>query len=380
VKQVSFIHMADLHLDASFSSLGDVEKASIRRNELQNCLQSIVERVLTQNVDLLIISGDFFEDSCVKGSTILAAKNLFSELYKTEIIICPGNHDPLRENSYYKASEWGTNVHILEDSQQVLYLEKYNACIYNMGARGAVDKDYPIILNKDISSQSFNILLFHGTVDMPFEEDNYNSITSKEIFSLGMDYVALGHMHCYSQSQGGYTVMINPGSPEPMGFDEEGAHGFIQGRIMLSEDNKKSIETEFVSSATRHYYNLDVNINDCKSDAEVIAKMSSAEQIKFSLTDLYSITLKGFIPKEYKLGVKNILEAFQQNCFFMKIKNQTSIQFDYEQYLEDPGIKGEFVRRIMDMIDLETSDKRRETLFMALQYGLQAIENGRVDQ
>jgi DNA repair protein SbcD/Mre11 len=372
--------MADLHLDAPFSSLGDTDKANIRRNELQNCLRSIVEKVLTQNVDLLLISGDFFEDNSVKGSTILTAKNLFSELYKTEIIICPGNHDPLNKNSYYKASEWGSNVHILEDSQQVLYLEKYNTCIYNLGTRGDMDKDYPIILNNDISSQRFNILLFHGTVDMPFEEVNYNPITSKEIFSLDMDYVALGHMHCYSEIQSGKTVMINPGCPEPMGFDEEGVHGFIQGRIMFSEGNQKSIETQFVPCAIRHYHNLDVNVNDCASDLEVITKIRSIEQIKFITTDLYSITLKGFIPIDYKLGVKNILEAFEQYCFFMRIKNQTSIQFDYEQYLEDPGIKGEFVRRIMDMQEAETSVQRRETLFMALQYGLQALENGRVDQ
>ncbi len=377
VKQVSFIHMADLHLDAPFSSLGDVQKADIRRNELENCLRRIVEKVLTQNVDLLIISGDFFEDNGVKGSTILTAKNLFSELYKTEIIICSGNHDPLKENSYYKKTQWSTNVHILKDSEQVLYLEKYNTCIYNMGVKGEVSRDYSIILNKNISSQCFNILLFHGTVDMPFEEDNYNPITSKEIFSLGMDYVALGHMHCYLRLQSESTVMINPGSPEPLGFDEEGIHGFIQGRLIQLNDNKKGVEVEYVTSATRHYHKLDVNINDCNSDKEVINRING--QIKLLSTDLYSITLKGFIPKEYNLEVKNILDAFNKSCFFIKIKNHTSIEFNYDEYLEDPGVRGEFVRRIMDMIDSESSDKQRETLFMAMQYGLQALENGSVD-
>lgn len=377
---MSFIHMADLHLDAPFSSLADAKLASIRRSELEDCFRRIVERALALNVDLLIISGDFFEESNINGSTVLAVKNLFSELYKTEIIICPGNHDPLRANSYYKASQWGSNVHILEDSKQVLYLEKYNTCIYNLGVRGDVAKDYPIIINKDISSERFNILVFHGTVDMPFEDENYNPITSKELFALGMDYIALGHMHCYSKLKDKKTVIINPGSPEPMGFDEEGPHGFIQGRIILSEDNVKSVETEFISSATRHYYNMEVNVNECSSDEQIIEKISLDEKLNFSTSDLYSITLKGFIPKEYNLGIKNILEAFKQSCFFMKLKNKTSVQFDYERYLEDPGIKGEFVRNIMDMQEAETSAERRETLFMALQYGLQALENGRVDQ
>lgn len=380
MKQLSFIHIADLHLDAPFSSLGDVDKANTRQNELLNCLQSISERIIAQNIQLLIISGDFFEDKWVKGATILAVKNLFSELYQTEIIICPGNHDPLRDNSYYKVSNWGINVHILEDSQQVLYLEKYNTCIYNMGCTGNVKNDYPIILDKKTSSDKFNFLIFHGTVDMPFEEDNYNSITSNEIFSLGMDYVALGHMHCYSQMQNEKTIMINPGSPEPLGFDEEGPHGFIQGKIILSHENQKSIETEFIPIATRHYHNFEVNISECKSDKEVIEKIRSSTHTKVISSDLYSIVLKGFIPKDYTVNIKNILEAFVQNCFYMRIKNQTSIQFDYEKYLEDPGIKGEFVRKIMDMRESETSAKRRETLFIALQYGLQALENGKVEQ
>lgn len=379
MKQVSFIHIADLHLDAALSSLGDADKANIRRGELFNCLQGITERILNQDIELLIISGDFFEDKYVRGSTILAVKNLFSELYKTDVIICPGNHDPLEKNSYYRVSEWGSNVHILEDSQQVLYLEKYNTCIYNMGSRGNVREDYPIIFDKEISNERFNLLLFHGTVDMPFEEDNYNPITSKEIFSLGVDYVALGHMHCYSYYNNETTVMINPGSPEPLGFDEEGHHGFVQGKLTLSEENRKSVETEFIVSATRHYHNLEVDISEYICDVEVIDKINYDLLSKMSSADFYSISLKGFISKDYRLDIGNIIEGLKQNCFYIRIKNNTSVKFDYEKYLEDPGIKGEFVRRIMDMQEQETSEVDRETLFMALQYGLQALENGRVD-
>lgn len=379
MKQVSFIHIADLHLDAALSSLGDADKTNTRRDELFNFLQGITERIMNQDIELLIISGDFFEDKYVRGSTILAVKNLFSELYKTDVIICPGNHDPIEGNSYYRAAEWGSNVHILEDSQQVLYLEKYNTCIYNIGSTGKAKKDYSTIFDKEISNERFNFLLFHGTVDMPFEEDNYNPITSKEIFSLGMDYVALGHMHCYSYYNNDKTVMINPGSPEPLGFDEEGQHGFVQGKLFLSEDNCKRVETEFIVSATRHYHNLEVDISECLSDIEVVEKINSDLMVKMSSADLYSISLKGFISKDYRLDIRNIIEALNQSCFYIRIKNNTSIKFDYDKFLEDPGIKGEFVRRIIDMLEQEPSEVGRETLFMALQYGLQALENERVD-
>ncbi len=379
MKQVSFIHTADIHLDAPFSSLGDKEKADIRRQELESCLENIIDRVRIHNINLLIISGDFFEESCVRGSTIIGVRNLFSELYGTEIVIIPGNHDPLKENSYYNTLSWSENVHILTDSKQVLFLEKFNTCIYNMGAVGRVAEDYSSIKENNISTDTFNILVFHGTVDMPFGESNYNAIASKEIFSLDMDYVALGHMHNYIRYQNGTSIMINPGSPEPMGFDEEGVHGFVQGKIMFTDDNNKLVEVTFVPFSSRNYYNVEVDITGCNSNEELIQKLSMDDNIDFSNKDLYSLTLKGFIPNNFTPDIKYLSEFIKNKCFYVRIKNETSIQFDYEQYLEDPGIKGEFVRMLMDMQENEESQDRKEILYMAIQLGLQAMENNRVD-
>lgn len=379
MKQVSFIHFADLHMDAAFTTLEDISKAHIRRKEIENCFRHIVEEVRTRNINLLLISGDFFEDSKVKGSTILTIKNLFSEIYNTEIIIYPGNHDPIRERSYYKQTDWGRNVHILENSQQVLYLEKYNTCIYNIGTRGNVKEDYEILRKNKLSREKFNLLIFHGTIDMPFEEVNYNPISSKELLSTGMDYVASGHIHRYYRTQNDQTLLINPGSPEPLGFDEEGIHGYVQGWITLSDENEKSIDAMFIPSATRQYHNVEVNISDCIDDDEVIKRIQADERIKFNARDFYSLTLNGFITKEYIINIKYISDILAKNCFYIRIKNQTSVQFNFQEYLEDPGIKGEFVRRIMDMLETETKEEKRETLFMAIQYGLQAMENGRVD-
>lgn len=379
MKQVSFLHTADLHLDVPLSSLGDESKAKIRRDELENCLNRLVDKAQEEKTDLLIISGDLFENNHVKGSTVLKVKNMFSELYNTEVIIVPGNHDPISENSYYKSTLWSSNVHILEDSQDTLYLEKYNTCIYCMGVKNSLKKDYPDMLKRNKSAEVFNILVFHGTVDIPFEDGNYNSITTKELFELNMDYVALGHMHCYCEFKNDKTVMINPGSPEPLGFDEEGQHGFVQGIISLSEENRKRADIIFTPSAVRHYHNIEVNINDCANDTEVIEKIDLQDHCILKRTDLYNITLTGFIHKNYIPDFGYILERFKDRCFYIKLKNQTSVRFDYEQYLEDPGIKGEFVRRILDQQEEETAPERKETLFLALQYGLQALENERID-
>ncbi len=379
MKQVSFIHTADIHLDAPFSSLGDKEKADIRRNELENSLQSIIDIARIQNINLLIISGDFFEESCVRGSTIIGIRNLFSELYGTEVVIIPGNHDPLKENSYYNTLSWSENVHILRNSKQVLFLEKFNTCIYSIGANGRIVEDHLTINDKIISADTFNILVFHGTVDMPFEESNYNAIGSKDIFELGMDYVALGHMHNYIRFQNETSLMINPGSPQPLGFDEEGVHGFIQGNIRFTDDYNKFAEANFIPLTSRNYCNLDLDITGCKINEDIIMKLSTDDNMKFSNNNLYSITLKGFISKGFTPDVKALIEYLKSKCFYVRIKNETSIQFDFEQYLEEPGIKGEFVRMLLDMQENEASQDKKEILSMAIQLGLQAMENNRVD-
>ncbi len=385
MKQVSFLHTADLHLDAPFSSLGDEVKAGRRRNELEGCLGRITQRVQEAGINILIISGDLFEDKYVKGSTILKVKNLFTEIYNTEIIITPGNHDPLSEKSFYRSTAWGGNVHVLEDPKQVLYLEKYNTCVYNLGVKNNVKMDIGQISGMEIAKDRFNILLFHGTVDIPFEEDNYNSITSKELFSLNMDYIALGHMHCYCEYKNGSTVMINPGSPEPLGFDEEGEHGYVQGLLSMSEDYTKQHDIRLIRDAARHYHNIDVNISDCYGDSEAIEKIcpvgqaESTDQFGFKDTDLYRITLTGFISRKYSPDLGYIAEILSGRCFYINLRNQTLAKFEYEYYLEDPGIKGEFVRRILDRQEGEISQEKLDTLFLAMQYGLQALENERVD-
>lgn len=379
MKQVSFIHTADIHLDAPFSSLGDSDKADVRRQELENCLRKITDIVKSQSIDFLIISGDFFEDYYVKSSTITTVRNLFTEIYNTEVVIIPGNHDPAKRESYYRTLKWGDNVHILLDSKQVLFLKKFNTCIYNIGATGNAAEDYRLIKEMGISDGLLNVLVFHGTIDLPFAENNYNSMSSEDILTLGMDYIALGHMHNYTRVQNNATIMINPGSPEPLGFDEEGMHGIIHGRFTWTDGGEKKLEAAFTPFSTRCYHNVDMDITECSCNQDIIKKISLSDDFVFSPKDLYSITFKGFIPKSFTPDIKYLLDSIGNRCFYIRIKNETSIQFDYEQYLEDPGIKGEFVRMILDMQEAEVMEEKRETLSMALQYGLQAMENNRID-
>jgi DNA repair exonuclease SbcCD nuclease subunit len=377
MKQVTFIHTSDIHLDMPFSSLGNEEIATQRRQELLDALFSILDVAKLQNVNLLFISGDLFEHDYVKKSTILSIKNKFSELYKTEIIICPGNHDKPVENSYYKSTSWSKNVHIVEDVHTPLFFDELNCCIYSMGVSHSVQNDLSFLSQQKLDNSKFNLLAFHGTVDLPFAEHNYNSISSDCLFSLGMDYIALGHMHNFSHMQRDGMNIINPGSPEPLGFDEEGQHGYIQGRLYISDDKQKCCEWSYINSAKRCYHNVDINITGCGSDYEVQDKINKSLQPQSG--HLYCLTINGFIPKDYNIDIKKLEQRLKTDYYFLKLKNETQEQYDFREYLEDPGIKGEFVRILLDKLESEANQDKRETILLAMQFGLSAIEKGRIE-
>ena len=373
---IKFIHTADIHLDIPLSSLGDNSKAECRREEILHSLYSIVNRAKATNVELLLICGDLYEQGHIKQSTIASVKNMFSELYNTEIVICPGNHDYYTSQSVYQKLSELKNVHILCHDTPNILLEKLGLCIYGVGMQGDVKGDIISFEQQGINKRLFNILALHGTVDLPFEEKNYNGISSKELFSLDMDYIALGHIHRHYFIKNENSIIVNPGSPEPLGFDEEGQHGFVEGRLIVDDNGKKNVDWSFISSAKRHYHNIEVSINDCSNNEMCLERLHKAVT---NQDDLYSIVLKGFLDEKFTPDVGELLKDLEKHAFFAKIKNNTSIKYNYETYFEDPGIKGEFVRILLDMLEAEMDNDKKETLEMAIQFGLQAMEQGRVD-
>ncbi len=374
-KVINFIHTADIHLDMPFSSLGN-DRAEKRREELLHSLYGIVNRAKASDVELLLICGDLYEQSNIKQSTINTIKNMFSELYNTQIVICPGNHDYYTIQSPYQKLLQLENVHILCHDTPYILLDKLGVCVYGLGMQGDVRGDIRSLQLQNVDAGLFNIISLHGTVDLPFEQQNYNSISSKELFSLNMDYIAIGHIHRHYFVKGEKGLLINAGSLEPLGFDEEGHHGYVEGKLILDDNGQKNVDWSFIASAKRHYHNIEIDINDCTDNQMCLERV---QRFITSQEDLYNIVLNGFVDEKFTPDIGQLLIALEKQAFYIRIKNNTSAKFSYEDYIEDPGIKGEFVRILVDMLEAELDTDKRETIEMAIQFGLQAMEQGRID-
>ena len=75
---MKFVHIADMHFDSPFTSLGRIEGLSdIRRLEQRKIFKKIIEYIQENKIECLFISGDLYENDYVKQSTIEYINNLF---------------------------------------------------------------------------------------------------------------------------------------------------------------------------------------------------------------------------------------------------------------------------------------------------------------
>ncbi len=90
MRELNFVHIADLHLDRPFTSLASKESLSnIRRLEQRKVLKKVIQYIKENEIKYLFISGDLYEDEYVKKSTIIYINDLFKEIPNTKIFISP---------------------------------------------------------------------------------------------------------------------------------------------------------------------------------------------------------------------------------------------------------------------------------------------------
>lgn len=428
MKKIKFIHCADLHLDTPFSSIGTSslgtlnnknDKSSIRRHDIRVVFDEIIRLAAKEQVDFLFITGDLYEHNYVTKSTINFLNESFKKINKTNVIIIPGNHDPWVKGSYYKSYNWAENVYILTEDKlmnektylnesypdfkkqnTLLMFKEQNTCIYGQAyldmymlyrrfghystesvSNDQINVDLPYM---EIKNDKINILLLHGSVGFNFDKNSYNPISDEILASLNMDYIGIGHFHNRIDKVAGLNNVYNPGSPEPLGFDEPGEHGFYSGSITIDEHGKKKLEIEFIPANRKEYLELEVNITGCITDEEIIERIKekiSNINIKKEIYSnlLVNISLTGYISPDFSADIKYVSSYFDDVFFFVKIKDKTIPDYDFDEIKKELGLKGLFVKKILNLIDETEDSVEKELLLKSLYYGMEALEKGQVD-
>lgn len=380
MREIRFFHCADVHLDTPFTSLGaNVEKSTIRRMELKRTFERLIGMVDHEKPDLLLISGDLYEHDYIKRPTLQFLNDCFSRIPDTTVVILPGNHDPYTVDSYYRMMDWTDNVHLLCRQHPFFCFPDMGVAVYGAGFDDPSLEQLKQGQIRPENPEWVNILMFHGTVDLNIGRRPFNAISSAALESTGMDYIALGHFHNRIEGAGTRGIVFNPGSLEPLGFDEPGEHGLFSGTVLRDVNGSKSLAVEFVPISCKFYEKAVVPIDGCRTDEQTAERIMASISGRDPENGLFSITLKGATADGYTVNPDRLRWYLDQRLFYIKIEDETFAGYDIETMKDEPGLKGLFARRILARMD-ETQDEHRKKLLMkAFHYGLQALEQGKVD-
>lgn len=358
-----FIHMADMHFDSPFATLGQNEVLSQeRRLEQRKVMKEIVEYIKKDDIPYFFIAGDLYEQDYIRKSTIEYINGLFKEIENTKIFIVPGNHDPYIKNSFYKQYKWNDNVHIFTNKLECIKCE--NIDIYGYGFNDFYMKnEYENIEIED--NNKVNILITHGSLDNGKDENKeYNPLTSKKLKTLGFDYIALGHIHKKSYNDYEGQRIVYPGSTISLGFDELGARGFIEGNI---DEKTKEISLKFIETSAKTFEETNLDITDIESWEDLIEKINNT---KFDNNKYYKIILTG--KRKFEINESKILELINEKNI-LRIRNHTDIKYNIEDIAMQNSLKGLFAKRILEMTKEAESEEKTEQLLEAFEIGMDIL-------
>lgn len=355
-----FIHTGDIHLGAKFNTatFGPV-KGRRRREELWSSLRRLIKYALDNSIKLFLISGDLFESAYFSYRDMSRLSALLEEAGCIRFVIITGNHDMINVESVFKGWQWSNNVTVFtEETAHKIIFEDLGVAVHGISWKKAADTTE---LLDSISKEErfYNILLLHGDVS---GSSKYMPIDKEKLIEMGMDYIALGHIHkpMFLEDNIAYC-----GSLEGLDFGETGRRGFIRG--CLGEKSR----FEFIPFSSRSFHVHKVSLDGSMSYSDIF-KIASERIEQAGVEEFHRIILSGAAPLDFESA--SLFHELEKMCYHIEIIDESYPDFDIKQLLEDhdDDIIGGFIRSFSED-ELSSNIGER-----ALHLGLAALLEGGV--
>lgn len=349
---MKFIQASDFHLDSPQHRLPP-DVARWRREELLAAFTEVTDRCDAERADLLLLPGDLFEAEHVRRETILAVKERLSGV-RAKVMIAPGNHDPAGPGSLWQGS-FPAQVHIFSGPWEAL--EVQGLTIHGYGFEAPALSENPFSQKRLPPGQ--HLVVAHA--DLGSGRSAYAPVTAADIRELGALWVALGHIHRHMPFPGGAYA----GSPEPLGFDELGEHGYLVGEI-----GEGGAKVSFVSRARRTYHDLSFAYAG-QTPEELAARICEMIGAACSPDDFVRVKLEGARRQGRPLPLELVASAVAESYPLAVVEDAT-------RPAEEAGDLPEGLRRRLsqyfDSAQASAGDEERQVLQAAFAYARAALE------
>ncbi len=350
---IKIIHCADLHLDSPMETHMTEEQASTRNTEIIHSFLRLTEYAAKNDVQAVIIAGDMFDGERVKTRTVDEVLDAIYRTPKVDYLYLVGNHD---EAAHAFAD------HVLPDNLKI-FDKEWKTYEYEGVSISGIEiceaNARSLYLNVPYKENVINIITLHGQVGSVSGVDHVNI---SQLKNKGIDYLALGHLHTYSeQSLDSEGIYCYSGCLEGRGFDECEAKGFV---LLTIEAGR--IQHKFVPFSCRQLHRISVDITGLTKNSEIGQKMKEVTQ-NISSEDMVEFVLYGGVDPTANIAVSYLKNLIKREFFFVKVKDETCMTINPEDYKNDISLKGEFIRLILN------SDISEEDKAAIIRIGMQAL-------
>jgi DNA repair exonuclease SbcCD nuclease subunit len=376
---IRILHLADLHLGVAFPSME--EHGPERSRDFLGAFQRAMELAASPErpVDLVAIAGDLFDTHDPDEGLVFQVESCLERLSKAGIPVAlvPGTHDAysyrrsvyrrlrLPENAYLLASPTlspGPRLTIRDETVQ-LYGIAYDPAVSlrplsEFARSGVADYHVGILHGALQDNPSWKI----RPSDLPVDRS--------EIGASGLDYLALGHYHNFTEIREGGTVAVYPGTLEGRRFGEDGARNLLlatlsRGTVSLE---RKPWNTRTLSQVTIDF--TGGAVHDEKRLLERISAFAGEREIVRAL-------LTG--AADFAFEADRVWSVIRDRFFHLELDDRTYLMDTalLERYKDETTIRGAFVRRTLGRLAQAASTEEKETATLALRLGLAEFQNPR---
>ena len=357
---MKIIHCSDLHLDSRMEANLSSEQAKERNHEILLTFQRMVQYAKQNDVDIVMIAGDLFDSNRISSSTVDYFFNAIRNAKDIDFLYLKGNHDESKRTK--KQEDLPDNLKLFHDEWMYYHYDFLTIAGIEINQENASSL-YPSL---SLDPNQTNIVMLHG---QETTQPGVDMVCLPQLKNKNIDYLALGHIHSYKKEvldeRGSYAYC---GCLEGRGFDECGEKGFI-----LLDVNPQHIETTFVPFARRQLHDVEVDITGKETNPEIKAAMEEASA-HIKQEDLVKFTLVGEYTLDTRRDFERLKKDFQDRFYFCKIKDNSHLKIEKENYEHDISLKGEFIRKVMAST---LSDEEKEEIIVA---GIQALSGKEITQ
>ncbi len=341
---MKLIHCADLHLDSPLESNLPPEKVKARRAEILNAFSALVERAEAAEVSAILIAGDLFDSDHSTKRTEQYVTDLIRRHASIHFFYLAGNHDK------------GNRLRTGEDKPANLHTFDRDWTSYDLGPVTVTGSECPDPETLALDPNRINLVLLHGQAarSVGTRSAGAEIIPLKKYKDRHIDYIAMGHVHEHSIAPvDARCTAVYSGCLEGRGFDECGEHGYM----LLEVDALGRLAHTFVPSAQRHLHTVRCDLTGSASLLETEERVLRATE-GIPTGDLVKVILCGSVAPEVKGDPALLVSRLAARFWFAKVKDESRIFINPEEYSYDISLKGEFVRLVMASNLSETEKER----------------------